>query len=146
MRYVDSNIFISNLIADNRLGEAAEKYLESVADGKEAAATSVHTMIEIYAFLKGKKLSEQKIAEILKEVNMHGVSLLPFEAAFFLEALPMAKNGWKLGDAIHYLTMVKHDIKEIVTDDTHFDNCKGIKRIDLLKNFPEISHLAQQPL
>ncbi len=45
----------------------------------------------------------------------------------------MAEKGWKLGDAIHYLTMMKHDIKEIVTDDEHFDNLKGIERIDLLK-------------
>ncbi len=133
MRYVDANIFIANLIGDNRLGEAARKYLEAVASGKESAVTSVHTMIEIYAFLKGKRLSEQKIAAVLKDVNMHGVSLLPFEAAFLLDALPMVNKGWKLGDAIHYVTMVKHNIKEIVTDDRHFDNCEGIERIDLLE-------------
>jgi predicted nucleic acid-binding protein len=133
MRYVDSNIFISNLIGDNRLGKAAEKYLEEVAAGKDAAVTSVHTMIEIYAFLKGKKLPEQRIAEILKDVSMHGVTLLPFETAFFPAALSMVKKGWKLGDAIHYVTMTKHGIKEIVTDDSHFDNLEGIKRIDILK-------------
>ncbi len=133
MRYVDANIFIANLIADNRLGKAAEKYLEAVAVGKEGAATSVHTMIEIYAFLKGKKLSEQKIAGILKDVNMHGVALLPFEPEIFMEALPMVNKGWKLGDAIHYVTMVKNEINEIVTDDAHFDNLKGFERIDLLK-------------
>ncbi len=133
MRYVDANIFIANLIADNRLGEAAEKYLEAVAVGKEGAATSVHTMIEIYAFLKGKKLSEQKIAGILKDVNLHGVALLSFEPEIFMEALPMVNKGWKLGDAIHYMTMVKNDMKEIITDDAHFDNMKGIERIDLLK-------------
>ncbi len=133
MRYVDSNIFISNLIGDNRLGEASKKYLEKIAAGKESAATSVHTMIEIYAFLKGKKLSEQKIAEILKDVSLHGVTMLPFEAAFLNEALSMVKRGWKLGDAIHYATMRKHDIKEIVTDDSHFDNVEGIERVDILK-------------
>ena len=133
MRYVDANIFIANLIGDNRLGEAAEKYLEDVASGKEAGATSVHTMIEIYAFLKGKKLSEQKIAGILKDVNLHGVALLPFEPEIFIEALPMVNKGWKLGDAIHYVTMVKNDVNEIVTDDAHFDNLKGIERIDLMK-------------
>ena len=58
MKYVDANIFIANLIGDNRLGDAAQMYLEAVASGKEAAATSVHTMVEIYAFLKGKKLSD----------------------------------------------------------------------------------------
>jgi predicted nucleic acid-binding protein len=47
MKYVDANIFIANLIGDNRFGKAAEKYLEAVAAGKESAATSVHTMIEI---------------------------------------------------------------------------------------------------
>lgn len=132
MRYVDANIFIANLIGDNRLGEAAKKYLESVAAGKEVASTSVHTMIEIYAFLKGKKLSEQKIAGILKDINQHGVALLPFEPEIFQEALPMVNRGWKLGDAIHYVTMGKNDIREIVTDDGHFDNGEGITRIDLL--------------
>ena len=133
MRYVDSNIFISNLIGDNRLGKAAEKYLEAAASGKESAATSVHTMIEIYALLKGKKLSEQRISEILREVNQHGVTLLPFEPEFLKEALSMVKKNWKLGDAIHYVTMKKHGIKEIVTDDSHFDDVEGIKRIDILK-------------
>ncbi len=133
MRYVDSNIFISNLIGDHRLGEAAKKYLEAVASGKEAAVTSVHTMIEIYVFLKGKKLSEQKIAGILNDIMSHGVTLLPFEPIFFREALTMAKKGWKLGDTIHYATMMKHNIKEIVTDDAHFDGLKNIERIDILK-------------
>ncbi len=133
MRYVDANIFIANLIADNRLGEAAQNYLEDVASGKEAASTSVHTMIEIYAFLKGKKLSEQKIAGILMDVNLHGVALLPFEPEIFMEALPIVNKGWKLGDAIHYVTMVKNDVNEIVTDDAHFDKLKDIERIDLLK-------------
>ncbi len=133
MRYVDTNIFIANLIKDSRLGESAKLYLEDVASGKESAATSVHTMIEIYAFLKGKRLSEKKIAEILKDVTLHGVTLLPFEVEILSKALPMAEKGWKLGDAIHYLTMLRHDIKEIVTDDGHFDNLKGIERIDLLK-------------
>ncbi|MDP2767753.1 MAG: type II toxin-antitoxin system VapC family toxin [Candidatus Methanoperedens sp.] len=133
MRYVDSNIFISNLIGDKRLGKAAEKYLEDAASGKESAATSVHTMIEIYAFLKGKKLSEQGISEILGDVNQHGVTLLSFEPEFLKEALSIVKKNWKLGDAIHYVTMKKHGIKEIVTDDSHFDNVEGIKRIDILK-------------
>lgn len=132
MKYVDANIFIANLIADNRLGEVAKKYLESVATGKEAASTSVHTMIEIYAFLKGKRLSEQKIAHILKEITLHGVALLPFEPEIFIEALPMVKKGWKLGDAIHYVTMKKHDIRDIVTDDGHFNNVNDITRTDLL--------------
>ncbi len=86
MRYVDANIFIANLIEDNRLGGAAQKYLEAVAAGKESAVTSVHTMVEIYAFLKGKRLSEQKIAGILKDVSLHGVTLLPFEPSFFLDS------------------------------------------------------------
>ncbi len=132
MRYVDSNIFIGNLIGDNRLGKAAEKYLEKVAAGEESAVTSVHTMVEIYAFLKGKRLSEQKIAEILKDINMHGVTLLPFEVSFLLDALSMVKKGWKLGDGIHYATMMKHNIREIVTDDGHFDDVDGIRRIDIL--------------
>ncbi len=88
MRYIDANIFIANLIKDSRLGEPAKSYLEDVASGKESAVTSVHTMIEIYAFLKGKRLSEKKIAEILKDVTLHGVALLPFEVEFLLKALP----------------------------------------------------------
>lgn len=133
MRYVDSNIFISNLIGDKRLGKAAQMYLELAASGKETTATSVHTMIEIYAFLKGKKLTEHKISEILIAINQHGVTMLPFEPEIMKGALSMVKKNWKLGDAIHYLTMKKNGIEEIVTDDGHFDNVEGIKRIDILK-------------
>ena len=132
MKYVDSNIFINNLIGDNRLGDAAQAYLENVATGKEVASTSVHTMIEIYAFLKSKRLSEQKIASVLNEIVQHGVILLPFEPEFLVDALPMVKSGWKTGDAIHLNTMRKNEIFEIVTDDRHFDNVEGITRIDLL--------------
>ena len=133
MKYIDSNIFINNLIGDARLGDAAEKYLESVANGREIASTSVHTMVEIYAFLKSKRLSEQKIADILSEIDQHGVVLLPFEPDFLVDALPMVKNGWKIGDAIHLNTMKKNKIIEIVTDDRHFENVTGITRIDLLE-------------
>ncbi len=41
-------------------------------------------------------------------------------------------KGWKFGDAIHYLTMAKNGITEIVTDDGHFDNLQGIERMDIL--------------
>ena len=133
MKYIDSNIFINNLIGDARLGDAAEKYLESVANGREIASTSVHTMVEIYAFLKSKRLSEQKIADILSEIDQHGVILLPFEPDFLVDALPMVKTGWKIGDAIHLNTMKKNKIIEIVTDDGHFENVAGITRIDLLE-------------
>ena len=133
MKYIDSNIFINNLIGDARLGDAAEKYLESVANGREIASTSVHTMVEIYAFLKSKRLSEQEIADILSEIDQHGVILLPFEPDFLVDALPMVKTGWKIGDAIHLNTMKKNKIIEIVTDDGHFENVAGITRIDLLE-------------
>jgi predicted nucleic acid-binding protein len=59
--------------------------------------------------------------------------MLPFEPEIMKEALSMVKKNWKLGDAIHYVTMKKHGIEEIVTDDSHFDNVEGIKRIDILK-------------
>ena len=132
MKYIDSNIFIHNLIDDSRMGNVCEKFLQDVATGMEIAATSVHTMVEIYAFLKSKRLSEQEISSIIRQINEHGVILLPFEPEFLLEALPMVKNGWKMGDAIHLNTMIKNKITSIVTDDRHFDGVDGITRIDLL--------------
>jgi predicted nucleic acid-binding protein len=58
---------------------------------------------------------------------------MPFEGSFLHEALPMVKKGWKLGDAVHYATMKKHNIKEIVTDDAHFENAEGVERVDILE-------------
>jgi len=132
MKYVDSNIFIHNLIGDKRMGDVAERFLQDVAKGREIGVTSVHTMVEIYAFLKSKRLSEQKISDIIRQINEHGVILLAFEPEFLIEALPMAKQGWKMGDAIHLNTMLKNKISSIVTDDRHFDGVDGITRIDLL--------------
>lgn len=135
MKYVDSNIFIHNLIGDNRMGDVAERFLQDVAKGREIGVTSVHTMVEIYAFLKSKRLSEQKISDIIRQINEHGVILLAFEPEFLVKALPMVKNGWKMGDAIHLNTMINNKITNIVTDDRHFDNSQDITRIDLLKEY-----------
>jgi len=77
-------------------------------------------------------MSEQKISDIIRQINEHGVILLPFEPEFLINALPMAKNGWKMGDAIHLNTMLNNKISSIVTDDRHFDGVDGITRIDLL--------------
>ena len=127
MKYVDSNIFIHN-----RMGDVAERFLQDVAKGREIGVTSVHTMVEIYAFLTSKRMSEQKISDIIRQINEHGVILLPFEPEFLIDALPMTKKGWKLGDAIHLNTMLNNKISSIVTDDRHFDGVDGITRIDLL--------------
>jgi len=113
MKYVDSNIFIHNLIGDSRMGTVCEKFLQDVAAGKEMAATSVHTMVEIYAFLKSKRLSEQEISSIICQINEHGVVLLPFKPEFLPEALPIVKNGWKMWDAIHFNTKIKNRISSM---------------------------------
>ena len=46
-RYIDSNIFIHNLIGDSRLGDGSERYPEDMTNRKAIAATYTHTMIEI---------------------------------------------------------------------------------------------------
>lgn len=43
MKYIDSNIFIHDLIRDSGLGDVSERYLEDVVNGKEIAATYMFT-------------------------------------------------------------------------------------------------------
>ncbi|MCL7412120.1 MAG: hypothetical protein M8353_00680 [ANME-2 cluster archaeon] len=68
MKYVE-NIFIHNLIDNNLVGDVAERFLQDSAKGREIGVTSVHTMVEIYAFLNSKRLSEQKISDIISQIN-----------------------------------------------------------------------------
>jgi len=131
LRYVDSNIIIHHLVKDGRVGPSAQKYLESVAKGDESACSSTYMIIEVYAFLKGMKYPEQKISSILDSVASYGIILLPLESEVILRSLPMMKSGWRLGDAIHYNTMLKNDVTEIVSDDRHFDDVEKIKRVDV---------------
>jgi len=131
LRYVDSNIIIHHLVKDGCVGPSAQKYLESVAKGDESACSSTYMVIEVYAFLKGMKYSEQKISSILDSVASYGIVLLPLESEIVLKSLPMMKGRWRLGDAIHYNTMLENDITEIVSDDRHFDDVEKISRVDV---------------
>jgi predicted nucleic acid-binding protein len=47
MKYVDSNIFIHNLIGDKRMGDVAERFLQDVAKGwKIGDAIHLNTMLK----------------------------------------------------------------------------------------------------
>lgn len=63
MRYIDSNIFIHNLIGASRLDDVSERYLDDVAKVKGIAATSVHTIIEICVCDQKNKQKNSKMLE-----------------------------------------------------------------------------------
>lgn len=132
MKYVDANIVIHNLLGDERMGRACEEYLKRISRGEVEACTSVHTITEVYAFLKAALRSEQKIGSVLRDVFSYGIKLLPLKPEIIIMIPVYMGKGWKYGDAIHYLTMKEERIEEIVSDDRFFDGL-DVKRIDLTR-------------
>ncbi|MFQ6137010.1 MAG: type II toxin-antitoxin system VapC family toxin [Candidatus Hydrothermarchaeales archaeon] len=132
MNYVDANIIIHNLIGDRRVGKAAKEYLKSITRGEIDACTSVHTIAEVYAFLKGTGKSEREIGKILSKVLSYGIRLLPLKPSIVVSIPEGMEKGWKYGDTIHYLTMKEEGISKIVSDDKFFDKL-DVLRIDVTK-------------
>ncbi len=114
------------------MGGAAKEYLKSISRGEADACASVHVATEVYAFLKGTGKGEREIGAILSSVLSYGIAWLPMKPSILAKIPERMVEGWKYGDAIHYLTMKEENIDEIVSDDKFFDKV-DVKRIDLLK-------------
>ncbi len=130
MIYLDANFFVLMNSASVK-GENARRILNEIIQGKRAVTSSLALDEVMWVFMKNKLRHELRrvIEEVysvrnleVKEVS----SLIPLRALDFIE-----QHNLKPRDAFHLSLMEQLGIREIVTDDSDFDNIQGITRIPL---------------
>jgi len=130
LRFVDSNVFIYDLVRSPQDDyKVAKKILERIEGGEEAI-TNVAIIQEIVDWLEYNNRREE-IEKLLTAINSY-ISLTKAEVSWrdFMEAIEdMKKYNLDFVDALTLQTMKKYGVKEIYTKDKGFDRVKGVKRI-----------------
>jgi len=137
LRFVDASVFVHAFLKPKRelkpheleIKEAARDIVRRINEGERVGLTVVQlteiaNILEKYMPLE-KALQVEKFLLYAPNVEVYGVN-----KRICVEALDVAEEkGVGLSDAIAYVAMLRHNIKEIYSFDKDFDKLEGIERI-----------------
>ncbi|MCI4439455.1 type II toxin-antitoxin system VapC family toxin [archaeon] len=132
MPFVDANIFVYHLAADQKYGEKAKKIIERIEDGEESH-TSTLVIAQVCSYLKWKKretviplfLSFLKGLTSLQKIE---TSILDFEEARNIQQ--QYNLPWTMWDDIVIAAQMRRiGVNKIYSNDNDFDKVPQIKRI-----------------
>lgn len=137
MRFVDSNVFLHAFLIpqrkltkdEQRVKDEAKAIVKSLEEAEEVATTTVHLSEVVNIIETGLGLQESLgfLTWIMtsENIKVYAVALEDYESA-----MPLAKeNNISANDALAYLTMKTHEIREIYSFDKHFDKLEDIIRL-----------------
>lgn len=129
-QFIDANLIMYSLGGPHPLREPCRMVFEKIKDGLIQVVTNTEVLQEIlYRFFSIKKSSVGALAYTsLVEIC---VEILPVTLHDMDLALDLLKKypGITSRDAVHAATMINHEIKEILSADSHFDLIQEIRRI-----------------
>ncbi len=137
MKYVDSNVFIYAVLADEATepkARLAKQILTRIADGRLIAATSSLTWDEVVWSIRGELGGRIAMEEGARFLEFPNLTLLNVDEKTIRRAQRiMAESGMKPRDAIHLACCIEGGMDEIISDDRDFDVAKEVKRLPLEK-------------
>lgn len=135
MKFVDTNIFIRFLAADDeKKSEACYRLFQAVQQGHETVATSESVIAEVAYVLSSPSLyalSNDEIAARLTPIlSLRGLRLT--NKRTYLRALEIfAANAWiDFEDALSVAHMKRLRLSEIISYDRDFDTLSGVARVE----------------
>ncbi len=140
MKYIDSNVFIYPIIADEKVEKKAKfsrLVLLKIAEGRLEALTSVLTWDEVVWVVRKFLGKEASIDIGEKFLRFPHLKFLPVTLDITLKAQKFIEiYDIKPRDAIHAACALKNNVNEIISYDKDLDKVEEIKRVspkDLFK-------------
>ncbi len=134
MIYLDTNIFIYALTAENARAEECKKVIEEIARGDKKGCTSVLTWDEVIHVLtkeKGKEIAVQESKQFL--MIPHLLFCKADREVIMMAQEIVEQYDLDPRDSIHAATALINGAQEIISNDSDFDRIKELKRIPLRK-------------
>ena len=136
LRFIDASVFVYAFLKPRRtltsheveVKEHAKSIVRRINEGEQVGLT-VAQLVEVANVLeKYMRIAAYQVEKFL--LNAPSVEIYPVDRDVCVEALKIAAEiGVELSDAIAYVVMLRHGVREIYSFDTDFDRLKGIRRI-----------------
>ena len=135
MKYIDTSTVVDYILKAGLEYTDCDRIIKAIKSGKESVLFSILNISELFYVLQREKLSLNRIQTTIEDfVKLPGVHLMDIPTELGLEGIKLAeKYRIDFTDAIIYLLMKKHGIKEIYSLDRHFDKFRDIQRLTGLK-------------
>jgi len=130
-RFIDSNIFIYHIDRNPVFGETSQKILQRVERGEETI-TSTLVLEKVFIHVE-QEYSAQDIPTVLHSILSYvNLRIIPYAVEDMLRAVEISKDAdftvdWD--NAIITVVMERLGVREVYSNDHHFDRFPSVKRV-----------------
>lgn len=145
MIYLDTPVFVAGIIDAGEQGNLARECIAFLnSQNTTVGVTSLLTFDETIHVVRKYKGFEASVraGEAFLSTNVLFSELTRTVAGHALDIMRHARLRPR--DALHAATMKSHGIKEIVSEDSDFDNIAGIERISLARFLARLKKHAKK--
>ena len=134
--FLDSNIFVNAKIKDRKYGSSCARVIIDLAEGRLSAATSTLALVEVSNALRKIGLGQQVAPEInsIYSTGITVTEMLNVDVRLTVELF--RSSSVSPYDCAHAAIMKRIGLDTILSTDPHFDDIRGINRLDPLKYPP----------
>ncbi|MEM2914007.1 MAG: type II toxin-antitoxin system VapC family toxin [Candidatus Bathyarchaeia archaeon] len=134
---MDSNVFLHAFLIprrnlknkEQRVKDEAKVIVKRIEEGEKVATTTAH-LSEIVNIIEAGLSLQKSLGFLGWIIASENIKVYPVAAEDYENAIPLAKDkSISANDALAYLSMKAHRLREIYSFDKHFDQLKGIIRL-----------------
>lgn len=127
--YIDSNIFIYASIDAEQLGKQCRRIIDAIDQQVISCASSYLVIDEVLWILK-KHIGRKDSLTITRSILSLPIKWIDVNDAVMIRLIDrFEKTTLDPRDTLHLASMKEQKLTTIITEDTDFDNIKGIKRM-----------------
>ncbi len=129
MNYFDSNLIIYAMLDETELGDWARNILEKVQNEGMPACTSFLTFDEVFYKVNKSRGLDVAIKDLEAFLAMSNMRFIDVNDSVIWKALELIREYQLFPrDAIHAATAFISGAETVYSQDTDFDNIRGLKR------------------
>jgi predicted nucleic acid-binding protein len=128
--FLDTNVFLYAAGGGHELREPCRRLLHRVGEGEVVATTSSEVVQEVLYVVARRGRTQEALALARAILDLFPDLLAVGRPEMTLACDLLERyTGLPVRDAVHTATMLTHDIGELRSADTHFDQVREIRRL-----------------
>jgi len=114
---------------EQKVKDEAKAIVKRIEEGEEAATTTAH-LSEVVNIIETGLGLQKSLGFLAWAITRENIEVYPVAVGDYESAMLLAKdNSISANDALAYLSMKTHELREIYSFDKHFDQLKDVIRL-----------------